>query len=80
MSYFYYIKNNEPIWGTGQIVEIDEPFEEKKYNRGRILRNQMWVFGGVVRGNTTECFVEFVENSSRETLFEVISHRLAQVK
>ena len=38
MNYFYYIKNNEPIGGIGQIVEIDGALlKKRKYNRGRIL-------------------------------------------
>ena len=41
------------------------------------MSNQCWIFGGVVRGDSTQCFVEFVPNRSREVLVEVISRQVA---
>ena len=39
------------IGGHGCIVEIDEcMLVKRKYRRGRILRGQKWVIGGVVLG------------------------------
>ena len=64
------------IGGKDFTVEIDECMVSKrKYNKGRILSGQVWIFGGVTRG-TNECFIEFVENRSRETLLDVIGRRI----
>lgn len=77
-EYFYFLKNNNPIGGPKNIVEIDEALVVKrKYHKGRILKYQQWVFGGIVRGQKTELFVEFIPNRSRETLKEIISRRIA---
>ena len=43
-------------------------------NGGHALNNQRWVFGSVVRGESTECFAEFVENRSRQ--MKVIGRRI----
>ena len=40
------------------------------------MNNQRWVFGGVVRGESTEYFIEFVENRSRQILMKVIRRRI----
>ena len=72
-SFFCVTANDSRIGGDGIIVEIDECLVAKrKYNRGRLLQNQKWIFGGVVRGDNTQCFVEFVADRSRATLLEVI--------
>ena len=71
---FYYLRNGDVIGDEEQIVEIDEAlFVKRKYHHERLLSNQCWNFGGVVRGDYTQCFVEFLPNWSREVLVEVIS-------
>jgi len=56
-------------------VEIDESLlVKRKYNRGRMLKEQ-WVFGGVVRGTRT-CFFEIVADRTEATLLEVIKRRI----
>ena len=38
------------IGGPDHIVEIDEScFGKRKYNRGRMIQEQQWVFGGIDR-------------------------------
>ena len=72
-SYFCIADDDTRIGGPGTIVEIDECLVVKrKYNRGRFLSNQQWIFGGVVRGEHSKCFIEFVENRTQETLLEMI--------
>lgn len=76
-SLFYLKEKSILIGGEGLTVEIDECYiVKRKYNRGRMLRNTNWIFGGIVRGNNTECFIEFVEERNRKTLHEVISRRI----
>ena len=53
-------------------MEIDElMLSKRKYNRGGSL-NQVWVFGGIVRGKPLECFIEVVESRNRPVLLDVI--------
>lgn len=49
---------------------------KRKFNRGRMLRNNNWIFGGIVRGNNTECFIEFVKERNRKTLHEIIYRKI----
>ena len=77
---FYYLRNGDVIGGEGQIVEIDEAlFVKRKYHRGRLLCIQCWIFGGAVRVDSTQCFVEFVPNRSREVLLKLLADELLQV-
>ena len=65
------------IGGFEIIVELDECLLVKhKYNRGRVLRNQAWIFAGVERGNNNHCFIEIVQNRKRATLLEVLNRRV----
>lgn len=65
------------IGGDGIYVEVDETLlVKRKYHRGRILRNQVWVLKGVVRGSCNEYFIEVVSHRNRETLLEVIQRRI----
>uniref|UniRef100_A0A914CQ65 ISXO2-like transposase domain-containing protein n=1 Tax=Acrobeloides nanus TaxID=290746 RepID=A0A914CQ65_9BILA len=48
---------NSKIGGPAKIVEIDETvITKRKYNRGRLVKEQIWLFGGVERGGTA-CFL-----------------------
>ncbi len=67
----------ERIGGEEKIVEINEGLVAKrKYNCGRIKQGIVWVFGGVVRGETNYCFIEFVPDRKKKILLEVIRRRI----
>jgi len=70
---------SQRIGGEGCVVEIDETLiTHRKYNVGRIVKQQ-WLFGGVVRGRSPpEFFVELVPDRKRETLVEVLKRRVDQ--
>ena len=68
----YYIKNPIKIGGPGLVVEIDETcISKRKYNRGRLVSNQQWFFGGVERGSG-RCFIIPVERRDAATLLPII--------
>lgn len=76
----WYINLNgrQRIGGPDCVVEIDECLlVKRKYRRGRILRGQKWIVGGVVRGDTSKYFVVFVPNRSRSQLLRVIQENVA---
>lgn len=57
----YFEENPIVIGGPGSIVEIDETvISRRKYNRGRLICEQEWFFGGVERGSN-RCFIVRVE-------------------
>lgn len=45
-------------------------------NRGRILTEQVWIFGGITRGNIEGCFMEIVDDRSRARLIVVLRRRI----
>ena len=68
----------ERIGGPGYVVEVDECLLVRhKYRRGRILRAQKWIIGGVVRGNTNQYFVQFIPHRSRVYLLDAIRRHVA---
>ena len=72
-----YEYKNQRIGGPGVVVELDECLLTRhKYNRGRVLRNQVWILAGVERGDNDHAFIEIVRNRSRNTLLEVIRRRV----
>ena len=55
------------------IVEIDEScFGKRKYARGRVLRSQQWVFGGI-DVQTKKCFLVPVARRDTQTLLPIIN-------
>jgi len=49
---------SQVIGGENTIVVIDEAlFVKRKYHNGRILSNQGWVIGGIVKGNNNDFFL-----------------------
>jgi len=53
------------IGGVGTIVEIDETLAVKrKYNRGRVMMTDGWLFGGIERRSDGQfkCFLRMVYN------------------
>jgi hypothetical protein len=69
---------DDQIGGPGLVVEIDETLLVKnKYYRGRILQNQVWAIGAVVRGQANTFFVEIVEDRSRNTIVGLIRRKIA---
>ena len=66
------------IGGEGVEIEADETcVSKRKYNRGRMVRHQQWLVGGVERNNEgRRCFVEMVPNRKRSTLERIIRRRV----
>ena len=60
--FFTLLRCGEIIDGAGEDVEIDEYMVAKrKYNRGRVLKRQIWIFGGVVKTRSEQFFIEVFE-------------------
>jgi len=58
--------------GPGTIVEIDETcVGKRKYDRGRLIRTNQWMFGGIERG-TKNSFLVLVEARNANTLLPII--------
>ena len=71
------IRYNNMIGGENIVVEVDECLSVKrKYERGRIFQNQVWILGGVERGNPANYFIEVVQTRSRPRLIDVIRRRV----
>ena len=69
----YFINNPMRIGGSGHIVEIDEScFGKRKYNRGRMIQEQQWVFGSIDR-EYRECFMVSVDRRDAQTLLPIIN-------
>lgn len=72
VCHWYFALHPVKIGGDGVIVEIDETvLSKRKYNRGRLIVNQQWFFGGVERGNG-RCFLVPVERRDAQTLLPLI--------
>lgn len=73
-------QNNRMIGGEGVEIEADETcVSKRKYNRGRMVRHQQWLVGGVERNNEgRRCFVEMVPNRKRSTLERIIRRSVAR--
>ncbi|CAF1579046.1 unnamed protein product, partial [Didymodactylos carnosus] len=68
----YYVRNPSIIGGVGHTVEIDEScFGKRKYQRGRLLSSQQWVFGGI-DVDTRKCFLVPVARRDAQTLLPII--------
>ena len=74
----YYARHPVVIGGPNTIVEIDETcVTRRKYERGRLVRQNQWLFGGVQRGtNGTKCFVVPVERRDANTLLPLIRQHI----
>ena len=57
------------------MVEIDEKFGRRKYNRGGVVEGQ-WVIGGICR-ETKESFFVPVADRSKATLLPIIKEHVA---
>lgn len=68
----YFVRNPIKIGGMNVVVEIDETcISKRKYERGRLVSNQKWFFGGVER-ETGNCFIVPVEMRNASTLLPII--------
>ena len=59
----------------GIVVEIDETVAvRRKYGVGRVVKNNVWLFGGVERDNSSNCFLTALEGQKRnaQTLLPLI--------
>ena len=75
-QYYFIFENNRKIGGENKVVEIDECcLFRRKYNVGQVV-NQVWIFGGIERGENGKCFFEKVQNRSANTLTEIIKRRI----
>ncbi|KAL3096444.1 hypothetical protein niasHT_024721 [Heterodera trifolii] len=45
----------------------------RKYERGRLVVNDVWIFGGAERGNPQQCFMVPVERRNAATLLPLIT-------
>lgn len=72
----FFVTNPIKIGGPGKVVEVDETvITKRKYNRGRLVANQQWVFGGVERG-TGHCFLVPIERKDADTLLPIITEHI----
>lgn len=68
----YFFQHPQQVGGPGTIVEIDETcVSKRKYNRGRLVRPNQWMFGGIQRG-TNEAFLVLVDQRDAATLLPII--------
>uniref|UniRef100_A0A914QR49 ISXO2-like transposase domain-containing protein n=1 Tax=Panagrolaimus davidi TaxID=227884 RepID=A0A914QR49_9BILA len=68
----HFQKNPTMIGGEGKTVEIDETvITKRKYNRGRLVNQNYWFFGGVER-ESGEVFLVHVERRDALTLLPII--------
>ncbi|KAI5639423.1 ISXO2-like transposase domain-containing protein [Phthorimaea operculella] len=66
------------IGGDSDVVEVDEThLYTRKYQRGRILRNQVWAFGCISRLTRT-FHVTLIPDKSRDTLDPIIAENVAE--
>ena len=68
---------NNPIGGPNIIIQIDECcITKNKYRQGRILSYQKWIFGGVMHGDNSKFFFEYVQRRDENTLLEIIRRKI----
>jgi len=68
----HYVGNKIMLGGDGKVVEIDETvISRRKYERGRLIANQQWVFGLVERGSC-RCALIPIEKRNADTLLPLI--------
>ena len=68
----YFINHPQVIGSPDHVAEIDEScFGKRKYNRGQILREQQWVFGGIDI-QTRQCFLVCVHRKHAQALIPII--------
>ncbi|EFO98318.1 hypothetical protein CRE_20983 [Caenorhabditis remanei] len=65
-----------PIGGEGKIVEIDETcVHGRKYGRGKVMTEQLWVYEGVERGSRRS-FMGIVPDRSARTLLPILKRHV----
>uniref|UniRef100_A0A183BKY7 DDE_Tnp_IS1595 domain-containing protein n=1 Tax=Globodera pallida TaxID=36090 RepID=A0A183BKY7_GLOPA len=70
----WFIRNPTRIGGPGVVCEIDETMAvRRKYERGRLVANDIWLFGGTERGHPERCFIVPVERRNAATLLPLIT-------
>lgn len=68
----YFLQHQQVIGGPGVEVEIDETcVSKRKYDRGRLVRPNQWMFGGIER-LTKMVFLVLVEHRNADTLLPII--------
>ena len=73
----YYIDQPVLLGVGGTDIDIDETvISRRKYNRGRLVVDQQWFFGGIER-QSSRCFIVPVQNRSAATLLPIIEHHVA---
>ena len=73
----YFVNHPQVIGGLGADVEIDETcLSKRKYQRGRLIRPNQWMFGGIERG-TKRAFMVLVDQRNAATLLPIIQQYIA---
>ncbi|KAL3105682.1 hypothetical protein niasHT_021565 [Heterodera trifolii] len=61
----------------GIVCEIDETMAvRRKYERGRLVTNDIWLFGGTERGHPERCFIVPVQRRNAATLLPLIEQHI----
>ena len=73
----HYNNNPQQIRGVN-VVELDETaMTKRKYERGRLVKHNQWVVGGVQRNTEGKrCFVELVEKRDAKTMKDIVLRRV----